>query len=341
MSTWFPAVKVAALRGGPVLRWGVMAPGEIAGDFTATVLANTDQQITAVASRSHERAAAFAQHHHIPKAYGSYDQLAADPDIDIVYVASPHAQHKRLALLAINAGKHVLVEKPLGLNAAEAGEIAAAAAAAGVFVAEAMWSRYLPQFDVLHQVLVRGDIGTIRLATADVGWKVPRDPSSRFLDPELGGGAALDMGVYGYWFAEFAIGPPSAIAALGSIGDTGVDEQAVVALAGSGNRHASVTTSMLFTNSGLAAIHGTDGTARFRDSFVFPARFAVTVGGDTHEWQDTSNLKLREGLAWQATAIAGYIAEGRTDSPVHSLDVATSVLRTIDTVRTQLAQKQQ
>ena len=149
------------------------------------------------------------------------------------------------------------------------------------------------------------------------------------------------MGVYGYWFAQFAIGQPEKIVALGCIGTTGVDEQAVVALSGADGRHAAVSTSMLVTNSGLATVHGTDGSARFIDPFVFPARFVVTVNGNTHEWQDTSGLTLRGGLAWQTTAIATYVAEGRTDSPAHSLADAASVLRTIDAVKEQLTQQHQ
>jgi hypothetical protein len=120
---------------------------------------------------------------------------------------------------------------------------------------------------------------------------------------------------------------------------TGVDEQAVVAIAGPDGRQAAVTTSMAVTASGLAAIHGTRGSARFLDPFVFPARFVVEIAGDRHEWHDTSGLALRAGLAWQTTALAHHIAAGRTDSPVHSLDDAISVLRTIDAVRAQLSRR--
>ena len=257
--TWFPDARVPAMRGRPVLRWGILAPGAIAGDFTATVLANTDQRITAVASRSPERARRFATRHGIERAYGSYEQLDVDPGVDIVYVAAPHSQHRPLGLLAISAGKHVLIEKPIALSAAEAEEIAVASRSAGVLAAEAMWTRYLPQFDVLHKVLGRGDLGPVRLATADVGWRMEPGAPARFFDPAQGGGAALDMGVYGYWFAQFAIGRPVRIQALGSMTSSGVDDQAVVTLAAEGNRHASVTTSMAVTNSGLAAITAAPG----------------------------------------------------------------------------------
>jgi predicted dehydrogenase len=334
--SWFPDVRVPALRGGPVLRWGVLAPGGIAGDFTETVLANTDQRVTAVASRSVERAARFAARHGINRVSESYEQLVADPEVDVVYVAAPHSEHRALSLLAISAGKHVLIEKPIAVSATEAEEIAAAARSAGVLAAEAMWTRYLPQFDVLHQVLKRGDLGVVRLATVDVGWRLGPDAPARFFDPAQGGGAALDMGVYGYWFAQFAIGRPVRIRALGGMTGSGVDDQAVVALAGPGNRHASVTTSMAVTNSGLAAIHGSGGSARFLEPFVFPARFVVAVAGEVHEWHDTSGLTMRAGLAWQASALAHFAAEGMKDSPVHSLDDAISVMRTIDAVRHQL-----
>jgi predicted dehydrogenase len=337
---WFPHVRVPVLKGGPVLRWGVLAPGLIAADFTATVLANTNQRVTAVASRSAERAARFAARHGIDRVPGSYEQLVSDREVDIVYVAAPHSEHRALSLLAISAGKHVLIEKPIALSAAEAEEIASAARKAGVLAAEAMWTRYLPQFDVLHQVIERGDLGSIRLATADVGWQLRPDSPPRMLDPALGGGAALDIGVYGYWFAQFAIGRPMRIQALGSMTGSGVDDQAVVALAGPQDRHASVTTSIAVTNSGLAAIYGTAGSARFLEPFVFPARFAVNTASELHEWRDTSGLTGRAGLAWQASALAFFIAEGMSDSPVHSLDDAISVMRTIDAVRSQLKKPQ-
>jgi predicted dehydrogenase len=333
---WFPAVRVPPLRGGPILRWGVLAPGTIAGDFVATVGRNTDQRITAVASRSLERGRRFAERHAIDRVHASYEALVADPGVDIVYVAAPHSEHARLGLLAIAAGKHVLIEKPIATCAREAEEIAAAARSAGVFAAEAMWTRYLPQFDVLDQLLQRGDLGAIRLATAEVGWAIGPDAPARLLDPGLGGGAALDMGVYGYWFAQFAIGRPQQIRAVGSMTSTGVDEQTVVAIAGPHGRHAAVTTTMAVTASGLAAIRGTLGSARFLEPFVFPARFAVEIGRDGREWHDTSGLTQRAGLAWQTTAIAHYVDQGLKDSPAHSLDDAISVVRTIDAVRAEL-----
>lgn len=320
-----------------MLRWGVVGPGTIANDFTLAIHRYTDQRVVAVASRSLDRAGAFAANHSIDRAYGSYEQLLNDPDVDIVYVATPHSEHHRLAIMTLAAGKHALIEKPLALSALQAQEIAAAAAAADRLAAEAMWTRYLPQFDVLRQVLDRGDLGEIRLATADVGWQASPDAPPRSISAARGGGAALDMGVYGFWFAHFAIGPAVEVRALGSLIDSGIDDQSVVALRAERGRQASVTTSMAVTNTGMAAIIGTTGRVQFLDPFVFPGGFSAHIGADVHSWRDSSGLTQRNGLAWQAAALAQYITDGARDSPVHNLQDATAVLGVIDEVRRQIS----
>lgn len=331
-----PASRVIPLRGGAVLRWGVLAPGEIAHDFVATVHANTEQRVHAVGSRSAERAATFAATHGIPRSYDSYEQLVADPGIDVVYVAAPHSEHRTLALLAIAAGKHVLIEKPIAVTAAQAEEIAAAAASAGVFAMEAMWSRYLPQADVIAQLLEDGALGDVRLVTVDLGWKFPFDAQSRAFDPALGGGAMLDAGVYSLWFSQFVLGAPTQVLAAGSLASTGVDVQAAVVLTSTGGVQAAVTTSILVDTPGLAAVYGTDARIEFDTGFVFPARFRFVADGAELAWRDESGLEGRDGLAWEAVALAQYVADGRVQSPVHSLDQSVSLMRTIDEVRRQL-----
>ncbi|MET3203820.1 MULTISPECIES: Gfo/Idh/MocA family oxidoreductase [unclassified Arthrobacter] len=159
-ATALPQSRVPGSWDAPVLRWGIMGPGWIAERFTESVQAHTDQVIAAVGSRSLSRSKAFADAFDVPAAYGSYEELAAAPDIDIVYVCTPHNFHHEAAVLAVDAGKHVLVEKPIGLNAAQARDIAARAEAAGVFAAEAMWSFFLPKFDVIRQILDAGTLVT-------------------------------------------------------------------------------------------------------------------------------------------------------------------------------------
>jgi predicted dehydrogenase len=197
--------------------------------------------------------------------------------------------------------------------------------------------RYLPQFNVLEQIIARGDLGSIRLATADVGWRIDPSTHTRLRDPAQAGGAILDMGVYGYWFAHFAIGAPSHVRALGGMTTTGVDEQTVAVLSSSPSRHACVSTSFAVTNTGHASIVGTEGHAAFLEPFVFPASFVVRAGGGEHRWTDDSGLEGRKGLAWQATAIAEYIRDLRTESPLHSLDDSIAIMDTMDEVIKQIS----
>lgn len=333
--TTLPSPRVTPLRGGPTLRWGVLAPGEIANDWVTTVHANSDQRVVAVASRTLSRAEAFASKHSIARAYGSYDELVGDPEVDVVYIASPHSEHRNLALLAINAGKHVLVEKPIALNEAQAVEIAEAARAAGVFAMEAMWSRYLPQTDVIAQLLADGALGDVRLVTAILGWRWPFDANSRGFDPALGGGAMLDAGVYSLWFSQFVLGEPERIQAAGSLAPTGVDAETAVTLTARSGALAAVTTSIVADTSVMASIHGTEARIE-TGNFVMPSGFTFIAGGERTEWRDESGLEGRAGLAWQAAALAQFVADGRTESPVHSLDDTISLMRTIDEVRRQV-----
>jgi predicted dehydrogenase len=324
------------LRGGPTLRWGVVGPGGIAGVWVDAVRAHTDQPVVAVASRSRDRAAAFAAAHGVERAMGSYEELLADPGVDAVYIATPHSEHRRLGVLAAEAGKHVLIEKPIGLSAEDARQVKAAAAEAGVLAAEALWTNYLPGISVVSQLIERGDIGEVRLASVDIGWAVPRAAASRLYDPAVGGGALLDMGVYSYWFAQYAIGRPHAIQSTGSFVDTGVDDQIVSVLHGAHGRMASVTTSMTAHSTGLGSIMGTEGSIRFVQPLVFPAAFVLQVGDREDSWEPSAPL-MREGLAYPAPAIAQAVADGLTDSPVYPIDRSIEVMETLDAVRDQIA----
>jgi len=343
--TVFPEARFAPLRGGPVLRWGILAPGAIAADWARTVLANTDQRVVAVASRSADRAAAFARVHGIAGAYGGYDLLLADETVDIVYIAAPHSEHRRLALAAIAAGKHVLVEKPIALNAAEAGEIAIAARAAGVFAMEAMKARFLPQTDVIARLLRDGALGDVLGVEADFGSRATFDPASRLFDPALGGGALLDIGVYPLWFAHFVLGRADTVGTTGSLAPSGVDEHAVVTLdyaarasALGGPARAVITTSLVERTPHGASIRGSRARLDVVPPFQSPTGLRITANdtGEVSEYADTSGLSGREGIAFQVTAAAEAIADGRTESPLHTFDDAIAVLEVVDAARAQL-----
>lgn len=333
-----PEPRITPLRGGPIARWGVLAPGTIAGDWVTTLHANTDQRVLGVASRSAARAAAFASAHGIPKSFESHEALLADPDIDIVYIASVHTDHARLALLAIAAGKHVLVEKPIATNADDAARIQAAARGAGVFAMEAMWSRFLPQTDVIARLIADGVLGDLRWVTADFGAAFPYDPAGRAFDPGQGGGALLDLGVYSLWFAHFALGAPSAIQVVGSLAPTGVDAQATIALDYASGAQAAVSASMLARTPTTASVSGTLARVEVDSPFCAPGGFRLVAADDKRvlRYDDPSPLRWRGGLCYQATAVAQHLADGLLESPLHPLSASVAVLRIIDAARARL-----
>jgi len=334
--TALPTPTTFPLRGGPVLRWGILAPGDIAKDFVHAVHTHTDQRVVAVASRSAERAAAFAQKHGIERSYGDHAQLVEDPGVDVVYVASPHSEHKRLALLAIAAGKHVLVEKPIGVTAADAREIQAAARAAGVFVMEGMWTRYLPQTDVMLQLVEDGVLGDIRLVTADFATIAPTDPEGRNYNPELAGGSLLDLGIYPVWISQLFLGAPQKVNTFGTLAETGVDAQTAVVLEFDGGPQSVLTTSLLHFSPERASINGTKARIEINSWFVVPAGFELIAPGkgDTRlSFVNDTGLEFRDGIAWEAAAVAQHVADGLTDSPLHPLDFSIEVMETMDRIR--------
>lgn len=338
----FPAVlpesTATPLRGGPVLRWGVLGPGGIADAFVTTLHANSDQRMLAVGSRSPDRAAAFAAKHGIPHSYGSYEALVAAPDVDVVYIAAPHSEHRDLALLALAAGKHVLVEKPIAMSAAEAREIAAAAAAAGLFAMEALWTRFQPKSTVIRQLLDDGVLGELRLTTADLGFKFEFDPAHRLYNRELGGGALLDLGVYPVWFTHFVLGVPRSVHASGFLGSTGVDEQAALTLDYSGGAQGIALATMLARTRTGAEITGTLARIEVEPNFIGPGGFTLHGADGEHlDWHDGQKYQhMSDGLVWQAVAVAKHISEGRTEAPEHPLATTIAILETLDDARTQL-----
>lgn len=335
--TALPAPRHTDPADAPPLRWGVIGPGVIAGDFTRALHAHTRQRMVACGSRSAERAAAFAAAHGVDRAYASYEALVGDPEVDVVYVATPHSEHLEHALLAIRAGKHVLIEKPMAADADQAGQIAAAAKEAGVFAMEAMWTRYLPQTDIARQLLADGALGEVRVVTADFGGRATFDATGRLWDPALAGGALLDLGVYVVSWASFALGAPVGIVATGTLAPTGVDEQAALVLTSAGGGQALLSTGLRAGTPSLATISGSD--ARIETDSPFWAASGLRVlrtDGVVVHWTDPYNRPYRQGMSYEAAALARYVAEGRTESPLHSLDEAVSTLATIDEASRQL-----
>ena len=337
-----PAPRVLDTSGARPLRWGVVGTG-IGARFVAALHANTPQRVVVWAARDAARTQAVARRHGVDRVRTDLRLLVEDPEVDAVYIATPHPLHRDQALAAIAAGKHVLVEKPMAMTAADATAVTTAAAEAGVLAMEAMWTRYLPQTDVLRQVLADGLLGEPRLVRADLGSAVPYDPASRLWDPALGGGALLDVGVYPISLASMVLGQPVAVAASGTLAPSGVDASAHVLLSGEGDAAAQLSTSLVTELPATAVVIGSAGHARVAAPFYAPTGLTVTVGPEgsarTASWTHPASGDPQgadDGFAFQATAFAHYVDQGRVESPLHTHAETVSVLATIDEVRRQL-----
>ena len=332
--TTLPTSRVPALRGGPILRWGILAPGGIARNWASTVLANTDQPIIAVAGRNPIRAAEFAAELGIHRVHPTIDGLLADPDIDAIYVASTNELHRPHALAVIAAGKHVLVEKPIGCSAAEAREIAAAARAAGVFAMEAMWTSFLPQTDVVTQLVADGELGRPVALVAEFTHRIDPTAGHRVHVGTIGGGALLDLGVYPIAFAHHLLGPIDSFDANGSLTANGVDATTSLSLRHASGGLTSALVSLETEGPWAATLLGTDGRVEWPIAFFAAGSFRfVPQHGEPVEYFDPNGLVMHEGLCYPAVAMAGLVAEGRMESPQHTLEDAAAVLEVIDETR--------
>jgi len=334
--TSLPAPRTPHPSDAPVLRWGILAPGWIASRFVQAVTTHSGQQIVAVASRSADRASAFASTHGIARAYGSYDELVGDPEVDIVYVASPHSEHRDQALLAIAAGKHVLLEKAFTRNAAEAREVVAAATAAGVYLQEAMWTRFLPHMDVVRQLLADGVLGEVSTVIADHGQYFTPDAASRLFDPDLAGGALLDLGIYPISFASFALGTPTSITAVGQRAFTGVDGQISAVLSAASGAQSVVNTTLFAKTPTTASISGTAARLEIAGDFYAPSAVSLrSPDGDRVNWSN-NEIFDHEGLVYQAAAAARSIASGALESELMPLAETVAIMETMDEIRRQV-----
>jgi predicted dehydrogenase len=320
-------------RTAPPIRWGILGAGGIAGAFADAVNAHTRAQLVAVGSRNRDRSSRFATAHHVPTSHVGYRDLVDDPQVDAVYVATPHSEHREHALLAIAAGKHVLVEKAFTRNAGEAEEVFAAARAAGVFVMEAMWTRFLPHVAALHQVIAAGEIGEIVNISADHGQRFGFDPRSRLFDPHLAGGALLDLGVYPVSFAHDLLGVPDAVHAVGQLTETGVDGQISMVLSYGSQVQATLSTTLWSRTPTRAHISGTEGHIQVEGSFYAPTSFTLTRN-DGGRW--SFDRPSARGLQFEAAEVARCVAAGRTQSDRMTWDGTLEVMRTMDEVRRQI-----
>jgi predicted dehydrogenase len=311
-----------------------MATGWIA-DLFVRDLQLTGRRITAVGSRSQQKAEAFAEQFQIPKAHGSYEALVADPNVDIVYVATPHPMHANNALMALNAGKHVLVEKAFTVNAAEARRVVDLAATKKLVVLEAMWTRFLPHMVRIREIVTSGMLGEVYSVVADHTRDLPDDPAHRLNALELGGGALLDLGIYPISFAWDILGKPEEIMAMARFKATGADAEIATIF-----RHAggAISTSISSSDNGgpnVALILGTKARIEIASVWYMPTSFRVIDSEEKTILEYTSAVEGR-GMQYQAEEVERLVNEGKIVGDILPPQESVAIMQTLDAIRAQI-----
>ncbi len=316
------------------LRWGILATGGIAHAFTRD-LGTAGRTVAAVGSRRPEAAQAFAEEYAIPRAHSSYESLVADPDVDIVYVATPHSRHFEDAALALQAGKHVLIEKPVTLDSDEAQGLRDIAADAGLLAMEAMWTRYLPHMVRIREIVAAGTLGELRTVFADHTQRISADPEHRLNALALGGGALLDLGIYPMSFIWDVLGAPTGIRALGRLGDTGADSEVVASMVHAGGAVSSFVTSSRGAGPNSASIVGSEARIDIDRVWYTPTTFRV-VAPDGEVLEEYRSEVEGRGMQYQALYAEKLIAEGRTDSDLLPFADSVAIMAGLDEIRAQV-----
>jgi predicted dehydrogenase len=323
----------------PSLNWGIIGPGAIAETFVAATQKHTSQRFIAVASRTAGRAEEFAGKFDIPKTHASYQDLVADEEIDAIYISSHMSDHFEHAMLAIAAGKNILVEKPITYLPEKAEQIFAAAREAKVLAMEAMWTRYLPQSTILRQLLQSGDLGKPELLTAS--FCADNRAVERLWKPG-GGGIVFDMGIYPIAIAQEMLGEPNFIAAKGKVRPDGMDEESYSILKYESGASASLTMSGMASLPILASCSFENAVISLGEPFFVPSSISLKTKDFYPEhvtWVDESGITGHEGLSYQATWFAKYLSEGKLESDVHTHSQTVANVRTAFEICQQIGAK--
>ncbi len=311
--------------------WGILGAGNIARKFAADLAFAPGARLAAVGSRDAARAAEFAGETGAGRAHGNYGDLVADPDVEAVYVATRHPDHAAAALLCLEAGKPVLVEKPFTLNAPQARRVVAAARGRGLFCMEAMWTRFFPVMGAVRAALAGGAIGEPRMVLAHFGYRGPWDPRRRHLNPDDGGGALLDVGIYPVSLASMVLGPVRKVCGLAHLGETGVDEQSAIVLGHDGGRLASLTCAVRTDTPHHADILGTGGRIRIHAPWWRPNRYTLCRPDGPDE--DVEIPHGGAGYQFQVIEAMRCVRAGLVESPVMPLDESVRLMEVLDECR--------
>lgn len=314
-------------------RWGILGAGNIAAKFAAAVNFTKGSELFAVASRDINKAKSFAEKFNASKAYDDYLQLIEDPEVDIIYIATPHAFHREQALLCLNHKKAVLCEKPMALNFKQVSEMVDAAKNNHVFLMEGMWSRFMPSINKVVELIKDDMIGPVQFIRADFGFQAPFDPQGRLFNTRLGGGSLLDVGIYPLFLTTLLLGEPSVIQSFGKLSETGADEYCSMQFQYPGGQVANIFSSITMKTSLTAEIVGTRG------KIFLPAAFykatSVTVELNNGETSSFTFPFEHNGFEYEVREVISCLDEGFLQSELIPHQTSLLLARLMDIVREQ------
>jgi len=318
------------------IRWGILGAGRIAHKFVQDLLTlpgitTGEVELYAVASTSAERAAEFAAQYAIPHQFSTYDGLLSLPDLDVVYVATPHVQHHENALMCLHGGIAVLGEKPFAMNLAQVRDMVDTARSRKVFLMEALWSRFMPGIVSALELIESGAIGKVTSVKADFGFKAPFLPERRLFNKALGGGALLDIGIYPLFLAYLVLGKPATLKASATFGTTGVDEQCGMVLTYPEGQLALLDSTLIAQTETAAVIYGDNGYIKLHSRFQDTR--SVTVKSGEEEPRTLTFDRNTFGYAYEAQHVVDCLRDGLTESPVWSLEDSLNLMELLDAAR--------
>jgi predicted dehydrogenase len=313
-------------------RWGILAPGKIAHKFAVGLQVVPGAELYAVGSRDFERARKFADQYHAPVCYGSYEELARDPEVDVIYIASPHSFHMEQTLLCLQEGKGVLCEKPLAINSHQVTAMIKSSKHYGSFLMEALWSRFLPNIIKTKEAINQGVIGDVSHLEADFGFLADYDPKSRLFDPYLGGGALLDIGIYPLFFAIYLFGSPVEIEASATLTKTGVDQSCKVHLLFAGGKTASLYFTLTEFTPVEARITGDKGEIKLPNRWYQPVNMITSK--DSSQVETVFDF-VGNGYNYQAAEVQNCLGQNKIESDNWSHGDSLQLMQLMDNIRLQ------
>lgn len=317
-----------------VIRWGILGTGQIARALAFALQEVAGAKLVAVGSRGSAGAEKFGREFGVGRCHASYQALADDPEVDVIYIATPHAMHAENALMCLNGGKHVLCEKAFAMNRREAVEVVELARRKGLFLMEAMWSRFLPAIGEVRRIIASGEIGAVAQIQSDFGFAPAVGPEHRLLNRELGGGALLDIGIYPLSLSAFFLGPVESVQALAEIGPTGVDEQTAFSLRHQGGGVSSCLCSIRAHSPTEMTIAGALGHIRIHNRFFQAQTLTIeTVDGKA---RTVEYPHIGSGYAYEVVEVMRCLRAGLTESPMMPPDETLALMGILDTIRAQI-----